>query len=233
MVEKRDNTELQIHFLRTLFKNIKLPVLDAGCGNGRHADGLQKDGFKVTAVDYMKSNCELAKQRNKYIDIVRTDLAQLPFQNGQFGAVYSLYTSLGYEPDKDITILKELTRVLAIGGILCIDILNREMVSKKWQVVIEKVHRGIALGVKRFNPISGDVDFRSISLTGKGINHHRLIYRVYCMQFINSVVNQCGMTLVNTFGNYDGETYYKGSKRCILVYNKEAYGYKENINGDA
>jgi SAM-dependent methyltransferase len=104
-------------------------ILDAGCGNGRHALPLAFAGYRVIGFD--RSASLLAAGRRsagsaRWPRFVRGCYSRLPFEAGQFEAVLSLGTALGYLGDQgDQCALCEFRRVLVAGGTLIIETLHR------------------------------------------------------------------------------------------------------------
>jgi SAM-dependent methyltransferase len=105
-------------------------ILDAGCGNGRHALPLARAGYRVVAFD--RSPLLLAAGRRaagpaRWPRFVLGSYASLPFGTGRFDAILSLGTALGYlGDDGDQRALCEFRRVLIPGGRLVIETLHRE-----------------------------------------------------------------------------------------------------------
>jgi SAM-dependent methyltransferase len=104
-------------------------ILDAGCGNGRHAVPLARAGYRVVALD--RSRLLLAAARRDaggapWPHFVRGTYAELPFGGGAFHAVLCLGTAIGYLGDEgERAVLHEFRRVLAPGGRLVIETLHR------------------------------------------------------------------------------------------------------------
>ena len=97
-------------------------ILELGCGNGRDAAYLAKEGYKVLATDFSEAvivkNKEIIKEtENLRFSIV--DLAQkLPFANQSFGAVFANLSLHYFTNKKTREILAEVARVLKSGGVL-------------------------------------------------------------------------------------------------------------------
>ena len=105
-------------------------ILDAGCGNGRHAVPLARAGYRVFGLD--ASRLLLAAARGAARDtprarFVRGSNARLPFEPDAFEAVVCLGTALGYLGEAgDRAALREFRRVLAPNGRLVIETLHRD-----------------------------------------------------------------------------------------------------------
>ena len=108
-------------------------ILDAGCGNGRHAVPLARAGYRPVGFD--RSAPLLAAGRRsagsaRWPVFIRGCYSNLPFEAGRFDAVLSLGTALGYLGDEgDQRALCEFRRVLVPGGRLLIETLHREQLD--------------------------------------------------------------------------------------------------------
>ena len=84
-------------------------VLDAGCGWGRNAQPLaRKHKCRIVGVDLAKSLGKKAKDRN--LEIVIADLCHLPFKDGSFDFLISMYVLLHIPSEQLTTVLKEFQR---------------------------------------------------------------------------------------------------------------------------
>jgi SAM-dependent methyltransferase len=136
-------------------------ILDAGCGNGRHALPLARVGYRVVAFD--RSALLLAAGRRsaggaRWPRFVRGCYTSLPFGTGRFGAVLSLGTALGYlGAEGDQRALCEFRRVLVPGGRLVIETLHREELEARLAAYEERVlPSGATLRLhRRFDPARG------------------------------------------------------------------------------
>ncbi len=98
-----------------------LPVLDLGCGVGRHALYLATLGFRVSACDASPQGIQItaqqAKQRNLSIGLSVGRMTDLPYPNGHFA--YVLAWNVIYHGDPTVVrrTIAEIHRVLRPGGL--------------------------------------------------------------------------------------------------------------------
>ncbi len=116
-----------------------LHILEVGCGTGKTACYLAKQGCQVTALDLNPRMLEKAKSRAEQegaeaIRFVEGSVLELPFEGGSFDVVYAesvtIFTDLA-------AALREYHRVLRPGGRL----LDRELVLD--QPIPEEIYREI------------------------------------------------------------------------------------------
>jgi SAM-dependent methyltransferase len=105
-------------------------ILDAGCGNGRHALPLAREGYQVVALDssgVLLAAARRAARGGRSPHFVHGSYTALPFAPGAFDSVLCLGTALGYLGEQgDRAALREFRRVLAPGGRLVIETLHRD-----------------------------------------------------------------------------------------------------------
>lgn len=125
--------------------NSQVSLLDLGCGPGVFSRLLAEKGFKVYGVDYSGEMIKVAKERSegKGIDFQAGDAYNLPFKEKSFDAVICLGIFQNLEdPNKA---LKEINRVLKIGGAAVITTLNAFSLAQ----LVRDEYSGL---VKRYNP---------------------------------------------------------------------------------
>lgn len=88
--------------------------LDLGCGTGLYLDTLAVTGRTVVGLDFSADQLRLARRRSPHL--VRADAAALPFADGTFPAVVTLWIST--DVDDFAPVLAEAARVLTPGGLL-------------------------------------------------------------------------------------------------------------------
>ncbi|HZT70136.1 MAG TPA: class I SAM-dependent methyltransferase [Terriglobia bacterium] len=115
------------------FDELALPqrdrILEVGCGAGLLTVDLARRGYKVEALDRVKSMVDLTKRNarnfgvHERINAHIADVCRLPFQNGTFRCLIALGVVPWVTAINDA--LKEISRVVAPGGYVIINADNR------------------------------------------------------------------------------------------------------------
>ncbi|MBF0613175.1 MAG: class I SAM-dependent methyltransferase [Magnetococcales bacterium] len=104
-------------------------VLDLGCGTGRHAHNLAKQGMVVTGVDYIEKLIEKAKhQSQNNLNFLCHDCRTVDLKK-QFDVVLCLYDVIGsYARNEDnYDIMLNVARHLKDNGLALISVMNFEL----------------------------------------------------------------------------------------------------------
>lgn len=97
-------------------------ILDVGSGPGRDGFLLKEAGKDVVCIDASSAMVELSKERG--LESLCADFTSLPFTDASFDGVWS-YTALLHVPKKEIEVpLKEIHRVLRVGGIFALGMIE-------------------------------------------------------------------------------------------------------------
>jgi SAM-dependent methyltransferase len=186
-------------------------ILDAGCGNGRHALPLARAGFRVVAFD--RSALLLAAGRRsagpaRWPQFVRGCYSSLPFGTGRFDAVLSLGTALGYlGDDGDRRALCEFRRVLVPGGRLVIETLHRGELEARVAAHQERaLPGGGALRLeRRFDGARGILHETQRLRDDAGWGPARAYdMRVYGVDELGSMLRQAGFGHTESYGSLAG-----------------------------
>jgi Methylase involved in ubiquinone/menaquinone biosynthesis len=120
-----------VEFLRQNNFLIGNKVLDLGSGPGRNAIYLAKEGFEITAVDFIVSSLETLKEKTKSEGLqknIKTVTAsigtKLPFRSDSFDLALDITSSMSLDDDEVVVFEKELRRVLKNKGILIMYVLS-------------------------------------------------------------------------------------------------------------
>ncbi|MFO7652281.1 MAG: methyltransferase domain-containing protein [Candidatus Krumholzibacteriia bacterium] len=110
------------------------PVLDLGCGGGRHLVELSRQGVPVVGLDLspalLGEAARLREAAGARYALVRADMRRLPLRPRAVTAVLSLFTAFGYFGGlaAHAPVLAEVARVLAPGGHWFLDYLDADRV---------------------------------------------------------------------------------------------------------
>ncbi len=96
-------------------------VLDLGCGSGRDAEYLSKNGLVVSGIDLSEGLISEAKTRRPNIDFRAMDIADLQFPDSHFDGVWSKLTILHVDRKDLLIVLQGCLRVLKTGCPLMIE----------------------------------------------------------------------------------------------------------------
>jgi SAM-dependent methyltransferase len=133
-IADQNSTQKQTQFVRDKLK-AKGWILDLACGSGRHSTLLSKYGYRMVGLDSSLNLLRIARNRGSHIQLFRGDMRFLPFRSEAFSAAISLDTSFGYLPSErdDLQSLKALKDTLCQGGLLIVDVFNREQLVLKYK----------------------------------------------------------------------------------------------------
>jgi SAM-dependent methyltransferase len=214
------------------------PILDLGCGDGRHLALLRQVGCAAVGLDLSADLLAFARSRGPG-GLVRGDMRRLPFARRSFASVLSLFTAFGYfsTVTANQMPIHEVARVLVPGGHWFLDYFDGDKVREELAapgprtrerelgpltVREEREFREIdSLVAKKVHlqPKPGCLD----AAAGYGIPAEGLEYTeqvmVFTLEELDTMARQAGMTRVGSAGGYGGETLGRGN-RWILAYQK-------------
>jgi SAM-dependent methyltransferase len=108
-------------------------ILDLACGPGQHAVEMASRGYSVVGYDLslamLARASDEAQERGQKLNFLQGDMRDMAFEE-MFDAVYCWATSFGYfEEEKNADVLGRIHRALRSGGMLLLDVINRDYVS--------------------------------------------------------------------------------------------------------
>lgn len=210
-------------------------VLDLACGIGRHSVALAERGFNVVGVDispeYIARAEALADEREvgDLVEFLVGDMRLvgelLKESEGAFDASLSLFTSLGFwGEDTDRGIIEQLSHLVASGGVLVIDIVNRDWIVRNFQArdfgkvedsLLQLMERRLNLEESRMYNI-----WRFYGPRGRDLEHvetFEVDHRVYSLHELKVLVEESGWCYRACYGGFGMEPFTMDSRRIILV----------------
>ncbi len=110
-------------------------VLDLACGTGQHAVELASRGYSVVGFDLslamLARASDEAQERGQKLNFLQGDMREMAFEE-MFDGIYCWATSFGYfDEEKNLEVLARAHRALRHGGMLLIDIVNRDFIAPR------------------------------------------------------------------------------------------------------
>ena len=197
-------------------------VLDAGCGAGRHARALAKEGWSVEAFDLSEASIHEARAMETsniaYHCLDLRDLLSQTKWHASFDLVTNFFTSLGYfdEEAEHEAVVKVFVTALKPGRKLLVDFLNvpqveanlvaSETVSK--QGTMFHIHRRIHEGWVE----------KSIQFEWEGSpQHHVERVRALDRPHLTELLMRFGLEVRHIWGDYDLNEWTPSSPRCMIL----------------
>lgn len=196
-------------------------VLDLCCGWGRHLIALDELGLEVAGVDYsfdlLVRLAEHPEGRRVASRTVRGDARRLPFRDGTFDGVVSLFSSFGYfGDDGDAQLLAGLARVLAPDGTAFLDVMNPDFVRAGLVPESRKQVGGVVLVERRTLP--GRAVRKDVELWRDGVPVRSWYeeVRMYEPAELEVAVAAAGLAVEARWGGFDGSNFGPSSPRQLL-----------------
>lgn len=199
-------------------------VLDAPCGQGRHAHLLAEAGFDVDGLDYSAELLKHARKRGtgSRLRYTRGDMRELPARwSGRFDAVVNLFTSFGFfaEPRDDARVIAQFARVLKPGGTLVWhggdrDGVMARFLSRDWW----RTSAGTLVAQERsFDPLSGFLTVQTVwaGRRGNGEREHRI--RLYTPTRLAELCASAGLIVEQAFDGWNDRPLTRRSSEMLLV----------------
>ena len=222
--QHRDKVEAESTVDR-LIDVVSLPenplCLDLCCGFGRHLSYLNKKGIPSYGIDLSEDLItEAVASTNIAGRVVRGDMRHLPFVSA-FDFVFSFFSSFGYfsDDEENISVLKEINRVLKPGGGFLIDFLNSKSIKQNLKEDDHTEHQDFSVTQRRW--INTDINTVEKELTVKGARRDTRTYRervkLYDLEDFKRFCSVGGLSIVRTFGDADGNPFGDDSNRLIMI----------------
>jgi SAM-dependent methyltransferase len=182
----------------------------------------------VDALDYSEDLLAVARKRGsgKTLRFTQGDMRKLPGRwTGRFDAVVNLFTSFGFfdDPNDDLRVLSQFSRVLKPGGVLiwhggARDGVMAKFLTRDWWSSAD----GTMFGQERsFDPLSGFLEITSTwrGPKGHGERSHRI--RLYTASELAMRLRDVGLVVEQAFDSWSARPLTRKSSEMLLVARKD------------
>ena len=215
----------QVEELIKLVKPQGCEVLDLGCGPGRFAIPLAKQGFHVTGVDRTAFLLEKARMRAEAAKVeigwVLQDMREF-VRPDAFDLIISMSTSFGYFEDRrdDVKVLRHMLGNLKPGGTCVIDLKGKEAVARTLQLTTADIEQDGAIVVRRCHVVDDWTRVRNEVIEvrdGQRMRTFNFSTNLYSGQELRDRLESVGFAHVKLCGNLNGGEYGFNAPRLIAV----------------
>jgi SAM-dependent methyltransferase len=218
-----ERTEKQVEFLLPhLPPPARGPLLDVGCGLGRHALSLASRGWSVVGLDrspsFVAQAQRQAERQGLSCHFRVADMRTLSFEQ-EFAAVTFFWSSFGFysDPENQST-LAGAFRALMPGGLLFLDLENREAILSHFQKETWR-DRGDhwILERNRFDAATETLITRKVYLAGDRRQETERRLKLYSQAELLRMLTCAGFSLFHCWGDWDGQPYSLDSSRLLIL----------------
>ncbi len=204
-------TAREVAFLEKCFAGFQLPgpVVDLGCGHGRHAAPLNTSGpLKGRVVGLELDPYSLAHRLSGF-PAIHGDLRALPFQSGSLAGAYAWYSTLfAFSEAEHRVILREVARCLRPGGLLVFQTVPYERLREQPGAAFQRTlpDGSVLEEQSRFDPDTGmDHGRRRLTLPDGRILSGVYTIRYYPLAELTQLLEATGLTTRWVHGGLEGE----------------------------
>jgi SAM-dependent methyltransferase len=221
-----EDTPGQVDFLvRELRMDAPARVLDLGCGHGRHANELASRGHAVVGVDIVQKFLEIAegdaRARGLPAQFVLGDIRNLPWEE-EFDRAICLFDVLGFFRDEEnAAVLAGAARALRPGGVLCVDVRNRDwMIRNLAPVTVLEKGDDLMIDRHHFDTATGRLVDRRLLVRDGVVKRRSFSIRLYTCSELSLMLSTAGLRVTAAYGSYGGAPISMGQNRMVIIAQK-------------
>lgn len=199
------------------------PVLDLGCGSGRHLKVLSRSNPEALGMDLSRPLLDLVDPSLRS-RLVRGDMRALPFRDASLAGVCLWFTPFGYFDDEaNASLAKDLGRVVRPGGLALLDYLDADHVAAHLVPEDEVERNGLRVRSRRF--LEGPRLVKRMRIehrAGGPVREVSESVRLYRPGEVLALFAAGGFSLRQAFGDYGGQPHVPGAPRWIALLQRRA-----------
>ncbi len=198
------------------------PVLDLGCGTGRHLVALRRRNPSAFGLDLSRTLLGEATSALRPW-LLRGDMRRLPIKPGRLSGITLWFTPFGYFPDEaNRELICRLSALLRPGGSLILDFLNAEHLART--LVSEDTCEQGDLRVHSLRAIEGDRIVKRMTVLRMNEGTTREVVesvRLYAPRELRDMASKAGLQCHAELGDYGGSAFESGeSPRWIGIFRR-------------
>ncbi|MBJ6765555.1 class I SAM-dependent methyltransferase [Myxococcaceae bacterium JPH2] len=202
-------TAREADYLASVFASVPGPVVDLGCGHGRHAARLNASGPLAGRVLGLELDPLSLAMRRRGFPAVRGDLLALPFRAASLGGAYAWYSTLfAFSDEAHVRLLREVARVLRPGGTLVFQTVPAERLAASPSAAFtRRLPDGSVLEEEsHFDAVRGrDVGRRTLTLADGRVLSASYAIRYYPLAELTQLLESTGFSTAWVHGGLEGE----------------------------
>lgn len=197
-------------------------ILDLACGHGRHSVYLASQEHLLTGIDlspaFIEYGREQAAKQNLNIDFQVGNMLEIDFQE-QFDSLLLLFNSFGFLDKTDgLKLLQKMRAAIKPKGKIFVDIKNRDSIlTEITDCQITEKGQDLMIDRLDFDPKSGTTTNRRIYIKDGQRYDTPFTMQLYNYSEFAAMVEQSGLQIVQTFGNWQGGPFDRTSRRLIAL----------------
>ncbi len=221
------DTRREVDFIE---KNLSPPgtglVLDLACGNGRHAVGMARRGYRIVGVDLslpmLARAGEVAQEADQKINFIHGDMRDLGFDR-TFDGVYCVGTSFGYFDDvTNIKVFEGVARALKPGARFLLEVANRDnAIYDQPNLTWFEGNGSVCMEETNFNYINSRLYVTRQLIMGESGRQvrHELSIRLYSLHELGTMLHKAGFIVSQVAGHTatPGAFFGADSAQIIIV----------------
>ena len=217
-------TRQEVAFIRDqMCLNKEMVVLDLACGHGRHTNALAPAVSRIIGIDRSEEFISLARTCARLDSIenvtyVHGDIHHTDY-NGEFDGVLLLNTVLGLaQIEKEIMLMKRISRALKPSGLFCFDVINRDtiLVDLQPHYIYEK-DGDFMLDRLSFDEQTGRMENARVYIRRGVVVNAPFSLRLYNYTEINDLLTSAGLEIVKVFADWLATPMTWNSKKMVII----------------
>jgi 2-polyprenyl-3-methyl-5-hydroxy-6-metoxy-1,4-benzoquinol methylase len=202
-------------------------LLDLGCGPGRYAVPLAKQGFQVTGVDrtqlLLDRGREHAAAQGETIEWIQDDMRRF-VRPDTYNLVVSMFTSFGYfeDIDENRAVLRNVFQSLVSGGVFVIDTMGKEILATRLQSSGVDVLPNGDMFIERREIVDDwqKVQNEITTIVQGQIRVFPIRLWIFSAGELKGLFSDAGFRKIKIYGSFDGAPYGPDAARLIAVAEK-------------